>query len=972
MYMDPLGVAAHIDNYSYDGVMQAYFREIATAEARANVMMQKLREPFEKFFEEHKKYSKRLAEDKITLKNGIAITVGQAITLSEMFKRDQAKAGLMLSRIGFHFDDGTSKEIEGFGKPTFVEAPNGTQLKLKDATANLASWKHDRIEGVKALKALGYNTEGDENINAAFADFEARVTAAESNAQKLMDDFGLSREAIISDMEKKFTKEDREFIKVVSHFFNTTSKQVKTEADMKNLGYTNVISGYYFPIKRMKADMDQSITAGELFSEFITTENLSFNQKTQQGAKASIEIYNVWDVLTDHIAGLARWENLYLPIQNLNKLYNYNVSDGNTNVVSLKNTLEKREDFNYHAYLSDLMLDVQNARKRETKTVLDKGVNTLRGGYAQYQLGLNPKTIAKQILSLAAAGQFASIKNIAKGVAIKNADKMNQYSVMAAERDDNATVVKAYSNTEKFSKAMEFTTKGITWMDRKVNLMIWTIAQNQIADTHPDVAVGSEKFFQLAGEMTDEMILFVQDSSDAMTKSQAARSSSEIVKGTTMFASSSLKMFSRIVENVGFFENYRSLSKEDQAKYASKYSHAKKQLARSVGSMAAVAVLTALIARLFSFLYNDDRNQEEETAGDFAAGVAKDAASEVFGFIPVIGDVAGYFMDGYDVSNFYYDTYNDLLVAVSDTYSLLGKAVSGEVIEEWEIGRMLRKNARALGSLSGVPVRNVENTLSGLVRRFSPETGYAYDTLFYNASYTEDVNKALQRGDTELASAILELAVKRNKTGSVYSPEVIDTIVKLHNAGYNAELNKYVYKVLPRDIDTEKVTTRKQYRQFEKIYSQADEAVEALVKSEDFAALADYSTEDGNAQAMAINTVFSAYYEIAEHEVLGKELTKNAAVFTVSENPTQLLLVKAYEKALSMGVVETTLTKKKALLKYMQELGMDKTSQAWAAWLCGYRTEDVSVLIEKELAGRENEKELRLALGIDKAEKEVA
>ena len=958
-FLDPLSAAAAIDGYNYEGVFQELLTKLAYAEAEKNKMMGELRAPFEEFLKNHKKYEERLASEVIELTPEIKITVGQAITLSEMYKRDQAKAALAISRIAFNMDDGTVRKLEGYGETPFLSTPNGKKVEIDTAKEVRRVYYNNRANALATLHEYGYDTSLREGA-VAFEQFERDLAAAETEAMNVIRQFGDQRKQIIEDIAKQFNDEDREFIKLVSDFFQTTSKKAKKDADIRNLGYTNVIEGYYFPIKRRSADMAKNIADGSFFSDFITSANISFNHSTMQGAKASIDIFNVWDILTEHIEGLALWEHLYLPVQNINKIYNKNVAT-QTGPVTVKNILSERTDGDWGKWLADLLLDVQGARRKETKTTFDSLINWVRGKYAVYQLGLNPQTVVKQTLSWAAASQYISPASIAKGLLHPklNHEHLNRVSAVAAERMDDATVIRAMSNTEKFSKAAEKTMWGITKMDRFVNEALFAMCQEEVAARNPAMPIDSEENLIEAGKLVSEVILKVQDSSDVMTKSQAARSSSELLKAFTMFQSAGIKMFSRIFENIGFVARYRTLSKADQTKYGTKYKQAQKQLAKSVGALSAVAVLTALIVQLFKWIYNKDREDKNGNEITAIEDFATDAATEIVGVVPIIGDIVDYYVNGYEVSNFFSDTFNDTLKAVGQVVSIGARAVGGDVIEDWEVGSMLRKVSRAAGSLTGIPVRNVENTLSGLVRRVAPEAGYSYDTLFYDPNYTEDVKKALNEGDTEMAAHIVELMMKRKKTGSkTYSADTINTLVELRNAGYE--------NVFPKTVKIDDMD-RKTYKKFISVYGKADDAVDKLVTSKEFKAFADLGTDEASPQATAITTLYNAYFDLAEHDVLGKELTRGAAYISVTD-AHNLMLVKAYDKAIKLETVETKGSRKAMLKAYMKDLGMDQTAQAYAAYSCGFRTDDVKKIILADLKGRKDENELLIALGLKEAE----
>lgn len=961
-FMDPLSVAAHMDGYRYDGLMQELTRDIMLADARNKARQKELRAPFEKFLADHKDYEKKLIEEHIEVE-GIEITLGEAISLSELWKRNQAKAALAMSRLGFRDNITDSvRRIEGYAAEAKIRTPNGKSMTMREVRNLLYLWNHDRNGAVEALKSMGYKTEraeAEESIEAV----RKSAQEAEDKAQQVIDAFASRREKMILGIRRHFDEDDEAFIRLVSDFFNKTSTEIKKAADLRNVGYSNVVSDYYFPISRSQSDMAGNLADGSFFSNFLTVQNLSFNQSLVPGANASIEVRNAWNVVMEHIKALSMYENLYLPIQNLNKIWNKNIGV-KTNVLSMRTVFSERTELDYNRYLSDLMMDIQESSTGVRRNPLSRFGAAVQSSYAVSQLGLNPQTIVKQSLSWVGAMQYLKPRSMIKGIVnlTLNADKLDRYSAAAAERTLENADIRAYSGLEKVSQFAELSMKGISWGDRKVNQAIWAAAQYEAAETFPDAPIGSEKNLEKAGQLTDDIILCVQDSSDAGTKSMAARSGNALLRGFTMFQSSGLKLFSRLVENFGFLQHYRGMAKIDAQKYGGAYAQAKKQFGRTLGVFAGTAVMTAVILQLFKFLYNKDREDKNGNEISLLEDFSMDTLTEAVGVIPVAGEIMSYFAEGYDVGHFAFDLFNDTLRATQQIFTLAEKAVTGEPVESWEVGSALRNTARTIGLLTGLPVRNVSNTLSGLVRRLSPETGYAYDTLFYNANYMEDINRALEKGDTEFAEAIASLMLKRNRTGTDLEDRTLELLIGLYNAGYNV-----LPREAPRSVTVngeERTLTRSQYRRFRETYSRADEVLEALSESEAFREMAAYAAEDSSPQQRAVRKLYDSYYELAEHDVLGSALSRDAA-YILLVDPEKLMLVTAYNEALRNGSAEAAGTRKAALRQYMTALGLSEEEIAYTYYAMGFRGDGLKNQIKNLLQGRKDGAELSAALGLD-------
>lgn len=121
---DPRAVIKWLEHYDENGILTKLFKSITdgeTASMKQNVVFMT---PFEDFLKKHKKYSKRLAETKIALdaiSGQVNLTVGQAIALYELTKREQAQRGLVESGVSFADDNGLTKSARFFGEGKYSE-----------------------------------------------------------------------------------------------------------------------------------------------------------------------------------------------------------------------------------------------------------------------------------------------------------------------------------------------------------------------------------------------------------------------------------------------------------------------------------------------------------------------------------------------------------------------------------------------------------------------------------------------------------------------------------------------------------------------------------------------------------------------------------------------------------------------------------------------------------------------------------
>lgn len=667
---------------------------------------------------------------------------------------------------------------------------------------------------------------------------------------------------------KSFSETDKRFISLVENFFNDVSKKVKGDADMRILGSTNVLDDYYFPILRDRSQRTNSVgDTRRGISDFLETVlNLSFNQNTVRHADGRIEISDVTNTIMKHAQGLAIYANLYEQIQTFDRILNKKVgemdADGELIRETTKSLGEMMED-NHKGmlnYLSKLLADVQGVRTDITGAmdVIDHALTKVYGLYAQAAVSGNIKTAILPLASYFATGLYVDARHMAKGFAMNatpaeiraNMEQMDKYSSVTKGRYYDRGAIKSQTVQDEVRGLISVTGKGIEATERFMLSKVWNACKSQTAE-QLGLAIDSDENCRAAAKLFDKVVIETQSQYVASMKSAMGRSKNQLVRGLTMFKSDGAAMFSSSFDAIRRFMDLRDRAKAGQD-VGKELAVAKKRAGRAVASVASVCVAVAIITQAMRYAFNND-DEEEETP---AKNIAMNTMNSAMGMFPLIGDVYSVFAEGYDVSNMTLDALNDGINGVRGMVSLFGDKNATQA----DIARATRKALYGVGHMAGVPVRNLTNLTTGVIRRISKPAMYGYDSIFSGEKYSEDLQRAVKRGDDKMAEAITKVMFRRKKTGA-YNQETLDEVLRLYKAGYDK-------KVMPGGIPED--LTRAQRKTFLNVYGKSDADVQKLIESDAYKAF------DDEQKASAISSLYRSWRAYAEYQATGETDDKSA------------------------------------------------------------------------------------------------
>lgn len=732
----------------------------------------------------------------------------------------------------------------------------------------------------------------------------------------------------------QFDETDKKFVEIVENFFNKTSTEIKERSDLEYLGYTNTIEGYYIPILRDRLSRDARTTdKRSTIFDTITVYNERFNKNTVKNSKPC-EVTNITSVISMHAKGLADYANLYMPLKSFDRLYNSPVvlADGrNTTIREILNDVWPDSK----NYLSDLFGDIQGiSRKTGNFDTINELAQKLTDKWVPSVLSANVSVVLTQTTSYVAAFQDIEMRYLTRALGIVGrnwselAERADKYSKITLARNSDQGAMRAQTNVEKVGKIGKILGVPTEWTDRQIVLLIYHACELK-AEAEGAGQIGSEANAKRAAELCDQTIYDTQSMTSRAERSAWQRSPNLFARAITQFTSDSMKQLSHLYTNIMkyFAHSKRAKMNPNDTTYKAMLGKDRKAILRSATTVAATSAAMAGVAWAIRMLFNTVADEPEEEWST----VGWDFVGNVIGIIPLVSDIYDLFKDGYDITPTSMEIVNDTVTYFRDAIDVLGAATRGEYLSSEDIIKPTRNTIHSLATFAGAPIKPIEKTVVGLVRRVSPSSTYWWDSMFSPSSYTKDLQNALNKGDEKMASAVLETLWK-NDINSAYVEEELLEIMRLYQIV--DENGEYRDEVLPNRIPD--IKSAKQRAQFEEIYGKASGAVIQLINSLEYQNLTDEE------RIVAISNTYKLWYDTAKSTVLNEEITNGQAYAKLLQDTSNLFIAQSKKKFMTpyKTLRGKEVTVKEQLSKYLDEMEINDTERLIIMYALGYRSKE--------------------------------
>ena len=306
----------------------------------------------------------------------------------------------------------------------------------------------------------------------------------------------------------------------------------------------------------------------------------------------------------------------------------------------------------------------------------------------------------------------------------------------------------------KASKLTELTLRPIEYMDKLMIAAVWNAA---MIDSNNDV--------KKAAEITERAVIITQQNFTPLFRPEILRTNSSLLRLSTMFMSEPLQMFSQLFgaidrRRVAKALKKRAVTPEEHANADRLLAEANKNMKFAFTTITVDLVLLTLIAQAFMWIKGKDDEEK------FAVGFGKELLANFIGMFPFLRDAYS-IIEGYDVTNMAYTGLTNITNAGKEIFTSVSDAVQGKYQSGQEISAGIRKTIIGLSQTFGIPVRNIESYVKGIVEKVSPSAGETYESWFWkksDAEYQKVLDEALEKGNDRLADTVIDLMLKKRLT----------------------------------------------------------------------------------------------------------------------------------------------------------------------------------------------------------------
>lgn len=426
-------------------------------------------------------------------------------------------------------------------------------------------------------------------------------------------------ESEIDTIINSLTPRQKEVADTLQEYMNTTCTDWGNEVSMLRFGYKAFGEENYFPIHSDKNNLavnDETENNNSLFRLL----NMSFTKSTDKKANNRIVVSDIFDVFAQHSSDMAKYNALALPVLDSFKWYNYKekIKKGETQFTtkSLKRSLENAFGKDAQSYFVTFLKDINGER--------NVGRDTLGNGFFTNaklaSVGFNLKVVALQPTSYLRASAVIDNKYLSKAFArTPKIDLAQKWSGIAQWKalgyydtniQRNVAEQIAHKETTR-DKIVEFSMKGAEVADKVTWGYLWNACEYEVRDTHKNLRVGSDEYYQTVAKRLREVIYSTQVVDSTMTRSQMMRSSDGRDKVLTAFASEPTLAYNMLQD---CYYDWKLTERQTGSKSKALKKHGKK-MARVFTAYAVTNAITALVESGFQIFRDDD--DEEMTMEEF-------------------------------------------------------------------------------------------------------------------------------------------------------------------------------------------------------------------------------------------------------------------------------------------------------------------------------------------------------------------
>lgn len=688
----------------------------------------------------------------------------------------------------------TAKEVKAWSEEVKTFKIGGKAVQIPVANIMSLYCIMRRAQGVGHVYGEGFRV----------GDYELKGKKVRSTGHNVTD-------AEVKTILGSLTERQKDVAEKLQSVMSTKGSRWGNEVSMKRFGYRMFTEQNYFPIEVDRTHLPARTDNGT-GNELYRLLNMSSTKPITRGANNRTMLNNIFDVFSTHMADMATYNSMALPVLDAVKWLNYKESE--LEEVALGEEKEYRQK--YTESVRDAARDTYgNAANKYIIGVL-KDINgaqmTGGDGYGKMMLGrVNRAAVAANLrvaflqpLSIIRAGMVLKSTDILTGAGIgamhikRNIQEMDEYSGIAVWKDlgfydvnIGRGVKKMIKHDEtKLDKAIDWSMKGAEWADKMTWALMWEGAKRDVARTvHPT----DKNFMPEVAKKFEEVVYKTQVVDSVLTKSQYMRNPSFFTKWTSSFMSEPTTTYNMLLNAYNKFA-----TDARNGNFQKAWQKQGKLVLRTMAVYTVASALNAVVESLMGAWRDED--DYSTFMEKFTGGYMDNFVNNMMPFnkLPLISDVYEYakkYLALFGVDTYGYSDTNVItqwLEQIYDGLEIVADKVSGNATNYTNYG-MIYKLAQGISSVTGIPLASASreavamwnNTVGTLtdnkivVYKTSKSTGYRQ---MYNAAMAENPERVDQiraelkengAEDKEVISGLRKLVKEDYLAGKLAEDEAV-------------------------------------------------------------------------------------------------------------------------------------------------------------------------------------------------------
>ncbi len=554
----------------------------------------------------------------------------------------------------------------------------------------------------------------------------------------------------------------------------------------------------YFPInsdgRHLQANADEHPSAASLYALL----NMSFTKSRREGANNRIVIYSIFDVFANHMASMAQYNAMALPILDALKWFNYQqvfIDDDGTKHIG--DNVRERMDRAYgvpeetkpgsgrRGYAQDFVMNIIkafNGTEAQGTPYDSLGLKSLHR-YNVAQVAYNLRVVVQQPLAITRAAMLLDYGSILKGMKLKpsaikqNIEEMQKYSGIAAWKSLGFYDV-------NISRGLTHLIKhDSTWLDKvgdvgmwgaeKADLMTWAAIWSACkAEVIKKQLATKDGFYEAVTKLFEDVIYKTQVVDSVLTKNEFMRDKGTFARLVGSFMSESTTNASMLIDA------YDKYARDIQSGMSRRVAWQKngKMISRRLYVYAVGALLLAAVQAVADALRDDDDYEEwyEKWLEAFGGNLVDEILP--FNKLPIMSDfydlakellsIVGVDTYGNPPQSVFMQWYDSL---VRGTEIIYQKIVGEDTNYTWYGG--ISKLLQAVSGMSGLPMasatREIITAWNNIVGAMAP----SLKVTTYEPSELSEIRYAYEDGyltAEEATAQLLEQGLADNENDAYF------------------------------------------------------------------------------------------------------------------------------------------------------------------------------------------------------------